>query len=183
MEEKNTEESVSQREQDVRTERARRIRGILLILSVLAGIGLGLLLARNKPASSGEKLFQAEGFEITLADRFLETGDRGEYDRAYRSNRESLLVLELPFAEEPGLEELSVEDYAAKLTETHPGAELSRTQEGIVFLEYEEEGEFCLLSVSRGSGAFWQFRFSCKAGNRDKYREDFLKFAASVTVR
>lgn len=166
--------------------RAAAIRRILLIVSILAGIGLGLLMARSKPEETTVKLFQAEGIQIPLAVRFAETGDRDGYDRVYRSNHEAVLVRQERFETDPELAELTAEDYARRLAQGLPGAGEPRPENGILCFEYEADYDGSpsryLVAVYRGSGAFWQLRFVCKTGSFEKYREDFLQFAAGVSV-
>ena len=184
MEEKIQREA--EREQGgVSREKAARIRTVVLILSILAGIGIGLLLSRGKAPKQTKTSFDADGLGLTLSAGFVETGDRQGYDRAYRSNHESVYVRREALT--AGLEELSPEEYAARAAAAAAEpAPVPERRDRLLFFSYAglEDGKTrdCMDFVFRGSEAFWTVHFVCESGSLEKNREAFLQYAAEIRI-
>lgn len=163
--------------------KAAKLRKIMLVCAILLGVGLGLLLTRCKPHETPDQRFEAEGFFITLPARFQETGDRSGYDRAYKSNRESVLAIGTSFVGDEQLAAMSAEEFAARQAERNGGSEL-HSENGIPYFEYSYESGgrrySCLAAVYKGSESFQLICFVCKSSSYEDYRADFLRFAASV---
>lgn len=185
-------EQLQKPDQEVSTQEEReqkkrkRISRIVLVCCIAAGVVLGLLLSRGKTPAPTEKVFDADGLQLTLATRFQETGDRGAFDRAYRSNHEGVYVVRESFVSAPEAAEISAEEYARRITALSEHASEPRTENGLTLFTCVREIDGspcdCLTAVYKGSDAFWQVLFTCKQGSLEKYREDFLRFAASAVV-
>ena len=166
--------------------KAALLRKIMLVAAIILGIGLGLLLTRCKPREAPEKRFEAEEFSILLASRFQETGDRSGYDRAYKSNRESVYVSVIPFAGDEELAALSAAEFAARQAARNGGSEI-KTEAGVPYFEaeYENGGTryACLEAAYKAEDCFLLVNFTCKASRFEDSRPDFLRFAASVELK
>lgn len=166
--------------------KAALLRKIMLVAAIILGIGLGLLLTRCKPHEAPEKLFEAEQYRITLASRFQETGDRSGYDRAYKSNRESVYVSVVPFNGDQELAALSAAAFAEKQAARNGGSEI-KTEAGVPYFEaeYESGGTryACLEAAYKTGDSFLLVNFVCKASRYEDCRAEFLRFAASVETK
>lgn len=157
------------------------ISRIVMLACIAAGIGIGLLFARNRPPKTTEQQFDADGLRLTLATRFLETGDRNGFDRAYFSNHEQVYTARSPYAEGEGADNLA--DFAAREAARISGAPQSiQSLDGLQCAEYIAGKKQCLAVFYAGSDAFWTVIFQSDADDYAKYRPDFLKFAASAAV-
>lgn len=157
------------------------ISRIVMLVCIAAGIGIGLLFARNRPAKITEKVFDADGLRLTLAARFLETGDRSGFDRAYFSNHEQVYTARSPYAAGEGPADLA--ELAAREAVRISGADQRiQTLEGLCCTEYAAREKQCFAVFYAGSDALWTVVFQCDGEDYAKYRPDFLQFAASAVV-
>ena len=168
--------ALSQREQKQR----QWISRVVLVLCITAGVGLGLLLSRNKTPQAAEKVFDADGLQLTLSAGFVETGDRQGYDRAYWSNTAGVYVARDGFDAEAGLADLTAAAYAGRLAagatvQERNGLPWFRTE-----LELDGVRYAALVAVCKGSDAFWRLVFVCKPSRFDEYSEGFLAAAEAV---
>ena len=85
-------------------QKAERVRKIVLVFSILAGIGIGLFFASRRPPTPKTITFDADGLQLTLSSSFQESGDRAEgFSRAYYSNDSAVQVARYPFSEADGM--------------------------------------------------------------------------------
>ena len=165
-----------------REKRRKLVSRIILVLCILGGVGLGLLLRQAGPKQSAEKRFDADGLLLTLSSRFQETGDRNGFDRAYFSNHEQIYVSNEAAPDE------ALTDYAVRrVAQLAPGAAVTALAEnGLTGFEYriteENKSYACLACFYEGEGRVWTLLFRCAAGDYEKYRPDFLQFAASAQI-
>ena len=180
--EKMTQEDSAAYDAQRREKRRKLVSRIILVLCILGGVGLGLLLRQAGPKQSAEKSFDADGLLLTISSRFQETGDRNGFDRAYFSNHEQIYVSNEAAADE------ALTDYAVRrVAQLATGAAATAlTENGLTGFEYriteENKSYACLACFYEGEGRVWTVLFRCAAGDYEKYRPDFLQFAASALL-
>lgn len=166
-----------------RREKQRKlIRRIVLVLCILGGVALGLALREARPKQSPEKSFDADGLLLTLSSRFVESGDRGGFDRAYYSNHEAIFVSVEAVPDEP------LQDYAARSVSRLAAGQTAAalTESGLTGFEYQTtEGEksyACLACFLEGEGRVWTLVFRCRPKDYEEYRPDYIRFAENAQI-
>ncbi len=168
-------------------QRAERVRKIVLVFSILAGIGIGLFFASRRPPTPKTITFDADGLQLTLSSSFQESGDRAEgFSRAYYSNDGAVQVARYPFSEADGM---TLEEFAAskaKWLAPDGWKQLADPQQPLCF-EYtftadDGDAHTDLAAFYGGTDAFWLVRYDCETDDYPEQQAEFLESAASVTV-
>ncbi len=169
-------------------QKAERIRKIMLVVSVLLGIGIGLFFSSRRPEQPKTTTFNADGLQLTLSSSFFESGDRAEgFSRAYYSNGEAVQVARVPFSETT--DGMTLEDFAASKADwlaPDGWKQLAEPQQPLCF-EYTftaEDGDSHtdLAAFYLGTDAFWLVRCDCETEDYPEQQAAFLEYAASVTA-
>ena len=136
------------------------------------------------PDDLGEaKLFQKEGFQITLTDAFEEEKSQRGFDAYYVANFCGVCVLKEDFSLKEGFAEESIDEYIKGVIKNnkHIGVE-PQTKDGLCFYEFSKDGR-CIISYSyKGSNAFWIVQFICNQKDKDTLTDTFFLWAKSVKV-
>lgn len=162
-------------------------KGILILIAALIlGFVLGLL--KNLPdlGTADPKEFSAEGMTITLTDAFDEESYEG-FTQCYESRSVAVFTLKEEFTLMPGLKDYTLDDYAQLVAETNQvdPSDLENKQ-GVVFFDYVTQGSdgkdyYYMVTLHKGSDAFWLVQFATPVSNQNKLYAQFLSWAGSVT--
>lgn len=164
-----------------------RAKGIA-VLAVAAVIGvivgwLAVSLLMGLPAQ--EKVFQDEGFSITLTEDFKSSSQEG-FELCYLSQKVGISVLTDEISQLPNRENTSVEEYAQLVITSNNVNSSVRKQDGLVYFEFDRTAsgkDFSYVAfVFRGADEFWLVQFSTESKNAAQYREDIFRWASSVKV-
>ena len=149
---------------------------------------LVLLVALVSCGKAQPKTFTSSGMSITLTSAFKENPQEG-YTTCYDSAKVAVFVLKESFSIQPGVENLTLDEYAALVRQSNASKSPSEitTQDGIYSMEYtflnESENQtysyYCTMFKS--SDAFWLVQFACKEGDYASYKETFLNWAKTIT--
>ena len=168
-------------------QKAERVRKIVLVFSILAGIGIGLFFASRRPPTPKTITFDADGLQLTLSSSFQESGDRAEgFSRAYYSNDSAVQVARYPISETDGM---TLEEFAAsKETWLAPDGwkQLADPQQPLcyeyTFIADDGDSHTDLAAFYVGTDAFWLVRYDCETDDYPEEHVEYLESAASVTV-
>ena len=148
---------------------------LLCILLCLTGCG-----AKKKTMTAG-------GMSITLTEEFSE-GSYSGADCYYESAKAIVMGIRESKSdlEGTGLEMNSLRDYASELLNAN-GISSSSIIDGNNYLYFEYENDvngekYSYMTCVYENGAdYWMVNFACTKGDYDKLKDDFLKYADSVT--
>ena len=158
----------------------------LLIVLLAVWMAVAMVSCAGKDPRDGEaKTFSVDGLSITLTDGFREKDVDG-YNKGYDSAKMGVLVLKEAFADIPGAESLTLDDYAEMVLENNQGkASEVKTSDGLTYMEYVAESsgqEYGYLVVMyRSADAFWLVQFFSKSADFNEYRPSFINWAKTVT--
>lgn len=166
------------------------VRGsIILVIAVIIGGIIGYLIsdALFSPAPPEEKVFASDGMTITMTDEFKETGYEG-FTAVYESKTVALFVIKEPFTLVPGVESITLEEYAGLIFKNN-GIEPTeiKKEDGLTYFEYEflnpELNEtFTYFSfIFKTDDAFWLIQFATAKKDAEENRADILGWAKSVS--
>lgn len=152
---------------------------VSLIIAVFSIAGCGLFDASPKD-------FEKAGMKITLTDDFYEKSMLSQ-TAYYESQKAIVVALKEEFTMADGLSEWTLDHYTSvtmsgnKLqAETH-----QRFEKDYMYFSYEKSvsgKDFYYLATTHKSGdAFWLIQFACEQSDKDKYTEQFLTWADSIT--
>ena len=157
---------------------------LLMLISCLIGGCITNMLVLPDQDSLGEaKIFQKDGFQITLTDAFEEQKSQQGFDAYYVANFCGVCVLKEDFSLKEGLAEESIDEYIKGVIKNnkHIGVE-PQTKDGLYFYEFSRDGR-CIISYSyKGSDAFWIVQFICNQKDKDTLTDIFFLWAKSVKV-
>ncbi len=164
-----------------------RKRGIwiLVIAALIGGVigflnGSGILKGQPEP-----KTFTKAGLSLTLTDDFSEFEADG-YDVAYESRSEAVLVLKESFDSAPGVEDITLEEYADLVLEANGQNEELKSENGMIYYEYDARGEknvefHYTVCLYKGPDAFWIVQFATYKDKAEAARDQIMEWAKSVT--
>ncbi len=162
-------------------------RGIwILVLAALFGAVIGFLASSDLLKGDPEpKTFTKAGISITLTDRFSEFKADG-YDVAYETNKEVVFVLRESFDIAPGVEALTVEEYAGFVMEANEQNEELKSEDGLLYYEYDAMGDnkveyHYTVFLFKGPDAFWIVQFATFEKNAEAAHDQIMEWAKSVT--
>ena len=161
----------------------------ILIVALAIGFALGFFLVRGllTPSRRVEpKTFTKDGMSITLTGSFREKS-YPNFDFGFEANDAMVFGVREQIADYPGIESVTLEEYASWIPEIQPAAADAVLQRDgdLRYLEYsaEAEGTLCryLVGVYRSDKAFWIINFATTEELYAAKRADFLTWAKSVT--
>lgn len=149
---------------------------------------LVLLVALVSCGKAQPKTFTSSGISITLTSAFKENTQAG-YTVCYESSKVAVFVLKESFSIQPGVENLTLDEYAALVRQSNASkspTEITK-QDGFCTMEYnflnENENQtysyYC--TMFKGPDAFWLVQFACKEGDYASYKDIFADWAKTVT--
>lgn len=160
----------------------------VLAASIILGLSLGIFMSRSlfSVRTVRPKEFSEAGMTITLTNAFDEESYPG-FTQCYESKSVAVFTLKEDFSLAPGLEDYTLEEYAALVVQNNQvdPSELENAQ-GVVFFDYVTQGSdgqdyYYMVTMHKGNDAFWLVQFATPESNQDKIYDQFLTWAASVT--
>ena len=156
----------------------------IFVFAILLGVAAGIFFNSNFLFSGdGEKVFSAENMQITLTKQFKKV-NFGGYTACFESSKVAVFTLREPFSAAEGAEKLSPEQYAELILATQGEAEVKH-ERGLCYFEYtaraEKDSYAYFAAVYKDKDAFWLIQFAVKEKDLPEYRDQFFKWAESVT--
>ncbi len=137
--------------------------------------------------SSDPQVFKKEGMELTLTKEFRESEYEG-YTAVYDSRNVAVFALKESFSLLEGLEDYSLEDYAALVMQNNNQASSAApsSNNGLTWFEYdffneEEDVTYHYFTyMYKASDAFWIVQFAANVEKLDTYGDKIVEWAKSV---
>ena len=152
-----------------------------MIIGTIAGLLIPSVFFASD--TSLPKTFIKEDFQITLTDDFKESQQDGFF-ASYESK--SVLVFTLREAAE-NFEDITLEEYGELILESNnrTDATMHKSNE-LIWFEYTDTPKnqefYYMVFCCQSEDAFWIVNFATPATNREKYKETFLQWAASINT-
>ncbi len=133
-----------------------------------------------------EKTFEKEGMSITLNTSFVEKEIEGQ-TVYYESLKAIATALKEEFTMLAGLADYSLEKYTDLTISGNQLSAKAEYREGhdYMYFSYQKNVSgntfYYLATTHKMSDAFWLIQFACLADEKDKYFEQFLSWADTVT--
>ena len=166
------------------------MKKVALVLAIVLLMGtLGGCYLFGKVYEAPEKTFTYDSFSITLTKAFSADEDFETFDVCYDSKTVAVFVEKLPFADEAGLDEVSISEFAAyqyDYLKDDTSAPLA-IESGIYYMNYNGTGDdnteytFC-VSFHKGDDAFWVVQMTCDSKDYEEYKPYFLNWMKTVDV-
>lgn len=158
--------------------RRRWICGLALLLTLLALSGCAM-------GTGAPKEFGADGFTVTLEDRFRE--DELEPFSAYYKRRDmSLFALKEDFDNFEQGDAMTVAEYAALVMDNNEVDGEPAEQDGLCYFTYFKEAarkDFAYYAFAfKGSDAYWLIQFAVPFSDREDLEGEVFSFAATIEV-
>lgn len=158
---------------------------LVMVISVVVGLILGFAIVKMKHAVKPET-FQYDAMQITLTNAFVQSEYEG-FTVCYDSRDVAVMVTQLLFSEDEGLELMSVQECVQAFAENNQYGATVGTKDSLCYFEYQwtntDEGEtyhyFC--PVYKTGDSFWLVQFCTDKDNLDTYGDSFVEWAKSVS--
>jgi hypothetical protein len=164
--------------------RSQRKARITLLVVIGAFIALAVVMS-VMPAR--EKTFSKAGLSITLTAAFNEKSVVA-YTGYYESRTSAVATLKEEFSNLRSMgiyEDTSLREYAQLVQRANQTRASIEERDGIIYFEYERAvagKEFTYLAtVFKSEDAFWLVQFFSETKDYNKHRDDFFKWAGSVS--
>ena len=135
--------------------------------------------------SIGEsKVFEKDGIQLTLTDRFIEKESKLGFYAYYVSNFCGVVVLKEDFSLEEGLADLSLEEYTSNVIANngHIGIE-PQNKDDLWFYVSDNNNTRSFSYSYKGSDAFWIVQYLCMIPDASMLEDLFYLWANCVEVR
>ena len=136
-----------------------------------------------------EKTFDKGAFKIVLTDDFEEDYYK-QVNYIFMSNDSTITALKENYEILKTVninEESSLEDYAKAVLKANNKEAIIIAEEGFSYFTYDtmvNSTKFYYLSVvKKGKDGFWLINFMCLYEDKDKLKDDYLKFARSIEIK
>ena len=167
----------------------KKIISFLLVLSLLSFSGCGLIDIGGKDYEAKDKVFEFQGFKLTLTEDF-ELDGKEEDDGVWYESSSGTSVSINKYALSNSDKELGLGAYilAEETSKDLPYRKVSevKTDNGLIYLECEVESydfEFLyFMSFYESENALWSVFFICDLEDYDTYKEYFIKWAGSAIL-
>ncbi|MBQ8431612.1 MAG: hypothetical protein IJX28_01895 [Clostridia bacterium] len=157
----------------------------IMVLAVLLGVVIGLVASGAFLFAESPETFSASGMEITLTDAFSKT-EMEPYAACYDSRHVAVFVLKESFAEYPGVETLTLEEYGDLWLEVNGIASEFTTENGLYTCVYEftnsDNGKTYTYRnfLFKSDDAFWTFQFATESTRAEEHLPKIYEWAGSV---
>ena len=135
-------------------------------------------------AKGEDKTFEKAGMSITLTDYFREESMSG-FTVCYGSEDVAVLCLKEQFSDNPGHEDLTLDEYMELVREVNKSlspSEITKV-DGLTSITYTASGKetYDYFTVAyKAPDGFWLVQFCALTQNYDTLYPDFVKWAKSV---
>lgn len=135
-----------------------------------------------------EKMFDKGDFKIVLTEDYKEDIYK-DINYYFMSNNSSVAVLKEDFEllKKVNLtSESTLEDYAKAVLRANNKEAIIVTEENFSYFTYNKTINavkfFYLAAVKKGNDGFWLINFMCLDKDKDKLKDEFLKYARTIEV-
>ncbi|MDE7454281.1 MAG: hypothetical protein K2M64_00430 [Clostridia bacterium] len=135
---------------------------------------------------SSDKEFSKAGMTITLTSKFVEK-ELVTQTAYYESTTSIVTVLKEPFSTVAGFGDYTLEEYTnAVLKANKLNSQITKYDDKDYYsFSYEKDVNgkdfYYFATTFKASDAFWLIQFACTTSNKDKFQDNFIKWADSVT--
>lgn len=157
--------------------------GLIMAFS-LAFCGCFPVMVMPSNESIGEpKVFEKEGFKITLTDRFTETESERGFDAYYTANFGGVMAEKEEFSSGEGLSEMTEEEYLNLYIEKNGHTGITPQCKDGLWYYVTEQGSTCNYAYAfKGTDAFWSVQFICMKSDAALFEETFHMWAGTVEI-
>lgn len=158
--------------------------------SILASVSVALAfifaLAGCSFFQAKEKTFEKAGMSITLTSEFVEK-EIVSQTVYYESRSVIVMALKEEFSAYPGVADYSLERYTnMTISGNNLDAQYQQREgQNYLYFSYQRSSSgktfYYLATTHKMSDAFWLIQFACVAEDKDKYSEQFLQWADTIT--
>lgn len=158
----------------------------LLVASVSLALACIFTFAGCSFFQAKEKTFEKAGMSITLTTDFVEK-DIVSQTVYYESRKAIVTALKEEFTSFPGAADYTIERYTDLTISGNNLDSQAYSREGQAYMYFSYQRSvsgktyYYLATTHKMSDAFWLIQFACMADDKDKYIEQFLKWADTVT--
>ena len=160
------------------------IISLLLFCSfLLCGCFPKIMIVPDNDSIGEPKIFEKDGIDLTLTDKFIEKESELGFYAYYVSNFCGVVVLKEDFSLEEGLADRSLEEYIGNVITNngHTGIE-PQNKDDLWFYVRDNNGTRSYSYSYKGSNAFWIVQFLCMTSDAPKLEDLFYLWANSVEV-
>lgn len=156
----------------------------LLIISLAILLNGCFMIVPHQDDIGNTKVFEKDGIQITLTDRFKDTPSEQGFYAYYTSDFCGVMVLREEFTLEEHLAELPLSKYInnAITNNGHTGIKAQNT-DGLWYYRYDRSGRCGYCYCYKGSDSFWIVQFVCNSTDEALLKDTFYLWAQSVTVQ
>lgn len=143
-----------------------------------------LLLSGCDKFKQNEKEFSKAGLTITLTEAFVEQ-DHVQFTSTYASANIVVYVLKEEFSI---LNTTNINLYKSMIKQNNANKNMSDFEEknGLLYatfeMEYAASKYNYIVTIFKGSDAFWLVQFACKSDKYEKLKDDIFKYAETIKV-
>lgn len=150
---------------------------------LLSGCFTKIMLVPDNAAIGESKIFEKDGINLTLTDKFIEKESELGFYAYYVSNFCGVVVLKEDFSLEEGLAERSLEEYIGNVIANNGHTDIEpQNKDDLWFYVRDDNGTRSYSYSYKGSNAFWIVQFLCMTSDASKLEDQFYLWANSVEV-